>query len=109
MKEITPEELRALMDQPGDPSFRLIDVREQDEFDICKLDHAELLPLSSFAETALKRLTGEKRPIILYCHHGMRSGNATRWLMQKGFDNVINLTGGIDAWALTVEPTMTRY
>lgn len=109
MKEITPEDLRALMDQPGERSFRLIDVREQDEFDLCKLDQAELLPLSSFAETALKRLAGEKRPIILYCHHGMRSGNATQWLMQKGVGNVINLTGGIDAWALTVEPTMTRY
>lgn len=109
MKEITPEALSLLMDEPGEASFRLIDVREQDEFDLCKLEQAELIPLSSFAETALKRLAGEKRPIILYCHHGMRSGNATQWLMQKGFDNVINLTGGIDAWALTVEPTMTRY
>ncbi len=109
MKEISPEALRAQMDEPGERTFRLIDVREQDEFDICKLEQAELMPLSSFAETALNRLKGEKRPIILYCHHGMRSGNATQWLMQKGFDNVINLTGGIDAWALTVEPTMTRY
>lgn len=109
MKEITPEDLHALMAEPGDASFRLIDVREQEEFDICKLKGAELLPLSSFSETALKRLAGEKRPIILYCHHGMRSANATQWLMQKGLDNVTNLTGGIDAWALTVEPTMTRY
>lgn len=109
MKEISPEELRALMDQPEEAAFRLIDVREQEEFDICKLEQAELLPLSNFAETALKRLAGEKRPIILYCHHGMRSANATQWLMQKGFLNVINLTGGIDAWALTVEPEMPRY
>lgn len=109
MKEITSEDLCSLMDESGERSYRLIDVREQDEFDICKLKNAELLPLSSFAETALKRLAGEKRPIILYCHHGMRSANATQWLMQKGFDNVINLTGGIDAWALTIEPTMARY
>ena len=109
MKEISPEELHELMAKPGDPSFRLIDVREQDEFDICKLERAELIPLSSFAETATKGLAGETRPIILYCHHGMRSANATQWLMKKGFKNVINLTGGIDAWALTIEPTMTRY
>ena len=103
---ITPAELKARLDRRD--SFRLIDVREADEWAVARLPAAELLPLSEFQQ----RATGELSPgeeIILYCHHGVRSGRAQAYLKASGFTNVLNLTGGIDAWATQIDPAMKRY
>lgn len=108
-KDLNPEELHALMQAEGPRSFRLIDVREQDEFDICKLPEAELIPLSQFVEESPKRLADHDEHIVVYCHHGMRSNNAAMWLRQQGYSNVSNLSGGIDAWAEQIDPEMNRY
>lgn len=107
--EVSPEELFDLMQLPGPREFRLIDVREEDEFQICRLDWAELIPLSSLSSEAPRRLVDKDRPIVVYCHHGMRSQRACEWLRSVGYENVFNLTGGIEAWAERVEPTMKRY
>lgn len=103
---ITPTELKARLDQ-GE-KFRLIDVREPDEWAIARLPQAELIPLSQFQLRATTELSPEET-LVLYCHHGMRSGRAQGYLKARGYANVINLAGGIDAWALQVEPTMKRY
>ena len=103
---ITPTELKARLDQ--EKNFRLIDVREADEWALVRLPEAELIPLSKFQQLAVQELSPEET-IILYCHHGMRSARAQGFLMAQGYANVVNLTGGIDAWALQVEPTMKRY
>lgn len=47
--------------------------------------------------------------MVMICHHGMRSYQATLWLRQNGFDKAVNLAGGIDAWAREIEPGMARY
>jgi adenylyltransferase/sulfurtransferase len=107
--EVTPEELREFMNRPGPRDFRLIDVREEDEFQICRLEWAELIPLSRLPEQAPRRLVDKDRTIVVYCHHGMRSQHACDWLRRAGYQNVLNLTGGIDAWADRVEPGMRRY
>lgn len=107
--EVSPEELLELMQLPGPREFRLIDVREEDEFQICRLDWAELIPLPSLSSEAPRRLVDKDRPIVVYCHHGMRSQRACEWLRSVGYENVFNLTGGIEAWAERVEPTMKRY
>lgn len=107
--EISPGELRTLMNHPGPRDFRLIDVREEDEFRICRLEWAELIPLSQLPEQAPRRLVDKDRTIVVYCHHGMRSQHACEWLRRAGYQNVFNLTGGIDAWAQQVEPGMRRY
>jgi rhodanese-related sulfurtransferase len=103
---ITPTELKARLDR-GD-TFRLIDVRETDEWAVAKLPSAELIPLSQFAQLAADKLSPEE-DIVLYCHHGMRSGRAQAYLKAQGFTKVTNLTGGIDAWATQVDPSMKRY
>jgi len=103
---LTPTELKARLDQGKD--FRLIDVREADEWAVAQLPQAELIPLSRFQQLALQELSPEET-IVLYCHHGMRSARAQGFLKAQGYANVFNLTGGIDAWALQVEPTMKRY
>lgn len=103
---VTPQEVKA-MQQRGD-NFRLIDVREQDEWNAMKIEGAELIPLSQFQA----RATGELDPaekIVLYCHHGMRSARAQGFLQAHGYGDVLNMTGGIDAWSLQVDPALKRY
>jgi adenylyltransferase/sulfurtransferase len=103
---ITPIELKGRLDK--EKNFRLIDVREADEWAIAKLPGAELIPLSKFQQLALQKLTPEEE-IILYCHHGMRSAKAQGFLKAQGYHDVLNLTGGIDAWSVQVDPTVKRY
>ena len=88
---------------------RLIDCREEDEYAICKIDQAELLPLSNFPNDYPVRLPDKNETILIYCHHGMRSLRAAEYLTQLGYTNVINLQGGIEAWALEVDPNVPRY
>lgn len=107
--EVSPEELHEILSHPGPRRFRLIDVRKEDEFAICRLDWAELIPLAQIAEQAPLRLVDKDKPIVVYCHHGMRSAHAASILRSIGYEHVYNLTGGIDAWAERVEPAMRRY
>src|SRR5258708_2095587 len=103
---ITATELKARLDQGK--NFRLIDVREADEWAFARLPQAEWIPLSRFQQLATRELSPDET-IILYCHHGMRSARAQGFLKAQGYANVLNLTGGIDAWSLQVEPAMKRY
>ncbi len=91
----------------AEPPF-LLDVREPVEFDFCHLPGATLVPLGEVARGAA--LIPRDRPVVVYCHHGIRSATAIARLQQQfGFTNLRNLTGGIHAWAEQVEPTMARY
>ena len=106
--EISVEDTSSLL-QTDRPNFRLIDCREQDEWDICHIDGAELMPLTRFGEEATAKLQDKNQRIIIYCHHGMRSLRAASWLRQTGFDNVQSMAGGIAAWSDYVDPEMPRY
>ena len=83
-------------------------MREADEWAVARLPQAELIPLSQFQQLATQELSPEET-IVLYCHHGMRSARAQDFLKAQGYANVINLTGGIDAWVTQVDPAMKRY
>jgi adenylyltransferase/sulfurtransferase len=86
----------------------LVDVREQNEWDFCRLPQAKLIPLTEFQQRAPHELSPENK-IVLYCHHGMRSAHAQAYLQQLGFTHTFNLIGGIDAWAKEIDSTMPRY
>ena len=88
---------------------RLIDVREEEEWSICRLPGAELIPLSRFAELAPQSLPDQDEPLLIYCHHGVRSARVAEYLAQNGFKHVTNLAGGIAAWAAEINPDMPRY
>lgn len=108
--EITPAALELLLQAPDAPAFRLIDCREEDEFSLCRIEGAELYPLSRFADAPASLLAdGDERALIVYCHHGMRSMNATMFLRNRGKEKVWSLAGGIDLWSKTVDPTVPRY
>ena len=103
---ITPKELKIRLEKTK--NFRLIDVREPDEWAVARLPDAELIPLSQFQQRALEALSPEES-IVLYCHHGVRSGKAQGFLKAHGFGDVLNLTGGIDAWSVQIDPKVPRY
>ncbi len=88
---------------------RLIDVREQDEWDAAKIAGAELLPLSQWPDIAMQKLTDKSQPLLIQCHHGARSERAAAWLLSQGFADVTNLAGGIDAWSALVDDSIPRY
>jgi adenylyltransferase/sulfurtransferase len=103
---ITPTDLKDRLAR-GD-QLRVIDVREPDEWAIAQIPGAELIPLSEFQQRGPAEIDpGED--VVLYCHHGVRSGRAQAFLKAQGYDKVLNLTGGIDAWATQVDPAMKRY
>jgi adenylyltransferase/sulfurtransferase len=104
--DVTPLEVKAMRERGED--FRLIDVRELDEWNTVRIDGAELIPLSQFQQLATAQLDPDEK-IVLLCHHGMRSARAQGFLKSQGYANVLNLAGGIDAWAQQVEPGMKRY
>ena len=102
---ISPKELKASLDK-GD-KLVLVDVREEWEYSLAKLDGSILIPLGTLPQS-LARLNRDAE-IIAICHHGMRSADATNFLLQQGFANVKNLVGGIDAWSTQVDGTVPRY
>jgi molybdopterin/thiamine biosynthesis adenylyltransferase/rhodanese-related sulfurtransferase len=103
--EMSPHELKGKMDA-GEP-FELIDVREPFESEIARIDGAKLIPLGEITER-LDELNRE-RPIVVHCHSGKRSAQAARLLQERGFGNVYNLEGGIDAWSDQIDPNVPKY
>ena len=104
MREITPTELRELL--AGENPPLLVDVREPVEADIAQIAGSLLIPMGSLPQR-LQEIPKE-RPVALYCHAGMRSAYAAEWLSGQGYD-ALSLEGGIDRWAVEVEPAMRRY
>jgi rhodanese-related sulfurtransferase len=105
--EVSVDDTSALLASESRP--RLIDCREEDEWQICRIEGAELAPLSRFGEEARARFTDTDQHIIVYCHHGMRSLQAANWLRQRGFAKTQSMQGGIESWADLVDPEMPRY
>ena len=85
----------------------LLDVREDDELALCAIDGALHIPMQEVP----RRIPDlpRNRPLVVMCHHGGRSDQVAQFLRGHGFVNVHNLAGGIDAWAIMVDPKMCRY
>ncbi|MBI4368493.1 MAG: hypothetical protein HY588_03790 [Candidatus Omnitrophica bacterium] len=102
---ITPEELKKRL--ASGEIIQVVDVREPEEYDICHLANATLIPMDEL-EDRFRELKTDT-PVVLYCHHGVRSAHAAMWLKNQGFQNVLSLEGGIDAWAEQIDPSVERY
>ena len=85
----------------------LLDVREAAEIAICAIDNSLAIRMEVVPQH-LATLPRD-RPLIVLCHHGMRSGMVADFLRRHGFENARNLAGGIDEWARRIEPEMQRY
>jgi rhodanese-related sulfurtransferase len=84
----------------------ILDVREKDEFEYANIG-GTLIPLSEFAQR-FQELDPEKNWAVL-CHHGMRSAQAVAFLRSQGFKSVHNISGGIEAWSVQIDPKIPRY
>jgi len=103
--EIAVVELAAMLKR-GD-KFTLVDVREPDEWAICRIPGATLLPLSALPQR-FRELPKDAR-IVLHCKGGKRSMKALQFLRQQGYADLKSVKGGIDAWSTDVDPTVPRY
>lgn len=105
MQEINVKQLAEQIKDGTVPT--LIDVREPNEFAFARIPGAVLKPLGEFREWAQE--LDKNQAYVLYCHTGSRSWQATYLLERMGFTKVINLSGGIEAWSLHVDPSTPRY
>ena len=105
MDEISPQELKARFDRNDRPV--LVDVRDDWETKLCRLDNALHIPMEEI-EFRTEELN-QQDEIVVYCHHGVRSAAVADYLRRLGFARARNLSGGLDAWAASIDRSMRRY
>jgi len=105
VQHIRPEQLRAWLADGAKPC--LLDVRESWEFETARIAASTPMPMGE-VPGRVSELDPEAE-IVVICHHGGRSMQVAGYLEQQGFSKVYNLTGGVDGWARTVDPTMKVY
>jgi adenylyltransferase/sulfurtransferase len=89
-------------------SFLLLDVREPHEYEVARIEGAQLVPLATVAARAAEFAAWKQRPVVVHCRSGARSAKACKILAEQGFTDVWNLAGGIQSWSLTVDPEVPR-
>ena len=104
--EITPAEVKARLE--AGERLRLIDVREPFEFTQAAIAGSELIPMRTIP-ASLQQLEAEETPLVVLCHHGMRSMQVVAWLREQGVSRCSSMAGGIDRWSLEVDARVPRY
>lgn len=110
--EITPRDARTLLQQPEPTRPVLLDCRRDEEFAFNRIAGAVHIPMAQIEARLdeLDELTSNRtRPVIVQCHHGVRSLRVTATLRAHGYTNVRSMAGGIDLWSMDVDPTVPRY
>ena len=103
--QISVTELKQRLDSHAD--VVLLDVREPEELALARMPGALHIPMGEVAGR-LHELDAD-REIVVFCHHGIRSASVVSYLAQRDFGHVVNLAGGIDAWSISVDPSVPRY
>ena len=108
---ISASELKRRLD--AEETLQLVDVREAMELDLARLHQPVIhLPLSQ-SETWIEQISSlinRDLPVVVLCHAGIRSWQFACWLMEaQGYEQVLNLQGGIDAWSVSADPSVPRY
>ena len=93
--------------QTAGKEHAVVDVRETRELAICRLDGALHIPMAEVSARADE--LPRDRLLVVVCHHGARSQMVVDYLRDAGFDNAVNLDGGVDAWACDIDQSMPRY
>jgi rhodanese-related sulfurtransferase len=107
MQHITAPELAARLADPARAPALLLDVRENWEVATCQIPGSTPIPMHLIPVRASE--LPDDQEIICICHHGARSMQVAAFLERNGFEHVTNLTGGIHAWAVQVDPAMPTY
>lgn len=104
MRNLTPPQLKELLDADA---VVLLDVRMPEELELASLPGALNIPLDQLPRRLAE--LNPAAPIVVLCHHGVRSEMAGRLLERNGFADVAHLSGGIDAWSQDIDPRVPRY
>jgi rhodanese-related sulfurtransferase len=108
MQRFYPKQLAEYLQACESPP-QLLDVREPWEFARCHIAGSELIPMQQIPLAVDQAQLDPAREIVVICHHGIRSRQVAYYLEHLGFTKLINLEGGVEAWAQDVDPTMERY
>lgn len=90
----------------------LLDVREPWEFDTARIERSVNIPMSTLVariDEVRALQPSPDAPVVVICHHGIRSMQCARYLAGQGMERLINLTGGIDAWSTHIDPAVPSY
>jgi len=107
LKHFSARDLDQRLREADNPDPILLDVREPWEFDICAIPDSVLIPMGKISQQ-LDSLDKDAE-IVVICHHGIRSRSIALYMEQQGFRNMINLSGGVEAWAREVDIDMPTY
>ncbi|MCG2575532.1 sulfurtransferase [Dechloromonas sp. XY25] len=107
MQQLSVQQLAEWLADDKRPDPVLLDVREPWELELCRLAGSQHIPMHLVPMRCAEIDTD--RDIVVICHHGARSMQVAMFLERQGFDSVLNLSGGVDAWAGEIDPDMRRY
>jgi len=105
VKQISAKELQVFM-QANNPPV-LLDVRELNEFEYACIEGSQHIPLNQVSQRIGE--IDSSQGCVVICHHGVRSQQAADFLVHSGVTNIYNLMGGIDAWSVDCDSTISRY
>ena len=106
MLDFSPSDLKRYLETATEKPL-ILDVREPWEYEKASLDDSLLVPMRELP-AFIKELQPD-RSVVVVCHHGIRSRAVCRYLEGQNFTNVMNLFGGLDAWAKSIDPNMLTY
>ena len=107
VRRLSANDLKAMRDR-GDP-LTLIDVRQPEEYALARIAGGTLIPMMELPVRLGEIQPDDGTPVVVYCHHGVRSLKAAYFLAQSGLEIVASLDGGIEAWSLLVDAGVPRY
>ncbi len=105
LQQSTPQQVADLV--AGAHGVQVLDVREPWEWALGRIDGSVHIPMREIPARIAE--LDPARPVVCVCHHGVRSMHVANFLAHQGFESVINLTGGIDAWSRQVDPSVPLY
>jgi rhodanese-related sulfurtransferase len=105
--EISVQDVKRLRESGED--FLFIDCRDAAERTICAIEGTRLIPMAELPDRLAELTASKDRRVVVHCHHGGRSLRAASFLRQQGVGRAQSMSGGIDQWALEIEPGMPRY
>lgn len=105
VKQISVQTLKQWLDEGKD--FTLLDVREDNEVAFAHIKGHQHIPMHLIPIRHAE--IDDSKPLVIYCHHGMRSFQTGLYLNDMGFEEIFNLEGGIDAWSREIDSTIPRY
>jgi len=108
-EEVSPHEVAAWLASGADDAPVVIDCREAEELEICKIDGARWIPLGELPASLGSMKEFAERGVVVSCHHGMRSLRAARFLRQHGIERAFSMAGGIEAWSREIDAAVPRY